>query len=212
MTNLIENVNVNMMEKLKMTYQFVFAGILAAMVGAWLMFPYAAEITGMMYWGIVIVEFIVLFGFMFTKNPWLYYLFTFMTGVTLVPVLASLIGAGMSGVIVQALTLTAVITGGLTYYAGSTTKDYLSMGTVLFWILIGVVVVSIANIFIGSSLLAMGISIVAAVLFSFFIIHDTQQVLYTDITPLDAAMGMYLNILNLFMSLLQILTSVQSDD
>ena len=45
-----------------------------------------------------------------------------------------------------------------------------------------------------------------------FTIHDTQQVLYTDIDPLDAAMGLYLSILNLFVSLLQILGIISSDD
>jgi modulator of FtsH protease len=209
---LISDIRHSGLAKLQETYKFVFMGIVLAMLGAWAMLPYAAEISGWTYWGIVIVEFIVLFIFMFTKNMISYFVFTTLTGVTLVPIISGLMGAGAGGVIVQALLATSVITGGLTYYAGSTTKDYLGMGTVLMWSLLALIVVSIANIFIGSSILGMGISVIAAGLFSLFIIHDTQQVLYTDIEPLDAAMGMYLNILNLFTSLLHILSSTSGDD
>lgn len=139
-------------------------------------------------------------------------LFTLFTGMTLVPILAKFVNAGAADVIVLALVGTAILTGGLTYYAGSTTKNFLSMGQILFYILIGVVIMGVVNIFIGSSILALLLSIVTMILFSFFIIHDTQQVLYTDIEPLDAAMGLYLSILNLFVSLLQILGIIDSDD
>ena len=207
---LVSDITTQGMGKLKLTYQYVFMGIVAAMMGAWLMFPYATEISGGVYWGLVIAEFAVLFWFMFTKNIVSYFTFTLLTGITLVPILAHYIGIGAGGAVVQAFMGTAVITGGLTFYASTTDKNYLSMGQTLFWILLGLVVMMIANIFIGSSLLATGLSMAAVVLFSFFIIHDTQQVLYTDIEPLDAAMGIYLDILNLFTHLLHLLGG--SDD
>lgn len=205
MTNMISNIDVNGMAKLKTTYLFVFFGVLTAMLGATLMFPYASMITGWPFWGIVILEFIVLFAFMWKTHLVTYLVFTTLTGITLIPILAHFVNAGMSGVVLQALVGTTVITGLLTLYASTTTKNYLSMGQILFYILIGVVVVSLVNIFIGSSILSLIISIVTMVLFSFFIIYDTQQVLYTDIDPLNAAMNLYLDILNLFSSLLQIL-------
>jgi FtsH-binding integral membrane protein len=49
------------------------------------------------------------------------------------------------------------------------------------------------------------------ILFSFFIIVNTQEVLYTDIEPLDAACSLYLDILNMFIALLNILTSFSKD-
>lgn len=205
MTNMISNIDVNGMAKLKTTYLFVFFGVLTAMLGATLMFPYASMITGWTFWGIVALEFIVLFAFMWHTHLVTYLVFTTLTGITLIPILAHFVNAGMSGVVLQALVGTTVITGLLTLYASTTTKNYLSMGQILFYILIGVVVVSLVNIFIGSSILSLIISIVTMVLFSFFIIYDTQQVLYTDIDPLNAAMNLYLDILNLFSSLLQIL-------
>ena len=55
------------------------------------------------------------------------------------------------------------------------------------------------------------ISSIAVVLFSFYIIVDTQEVLYTDIEPIDAAMNIYLDILNIFVSLLNILGILEKD-
>ena len=212
MTNVINDISVYNMHRLKETYKYVFYGILTAMLGAFLLFPYAASITGLTFWGLVIAEIAILIWFMFRKNIGTYLLFTLFTGMTLVPILAKFINVGAADVIVLALVGTAVLTGGLTYYAGSTTKNFLSMGQILLYILIGVVIMGLVNIFIGSSILALFLSIVTMILFSFFIIHDTQQVLYTDIEPLDAAMGLYLSILNLFVSLLQILGIINSDD
>lgn len=212
MTNVINDISVYNMHRLKETYKYVFYGILTAMLGAFLLFPYAASITGLTFWGLVIAEIAILIWFMFRKNIGTYLLFTLFTGMTLVPILAQFVNAGAADVIVLALVGTAILTGGLTYYAGSTTKNFLSMGQILFYILIGVVIMGLVNIFIGSSILALFLSIVTMILFSFFIIHDTQQVLYTDIEPLDAAMGLYLSILNLFVSLLQILGNINSDD
>ncbi len=212
MTNVINDISVYNMHRLKETYKYVFYGILTAMLGAFLLFPYAASIVGITFWGLVIAEIAILIWFLFRKNIGTYLLFTLFTGMTLVPILAQFVNAGAADVIVLALVGTAILTGGLTYYAGSTTKNFLSMGQILFYILIGVVIMGLVNIFIGSSVLAMLLSIVTMILFSFFIIHDTQQVLYTDIEPLDAAMGLYLSILNLFVSLLQILGIISSDD
>lgn len=194
-----------MMKKLGDTYKFVFAGLVLATIGSWVAMPLAASLTGFAFWGLVILEFVVLFGFIFTKHPALFYTFTAITGVTLVPVLDKFITAGAGFVIVQALTITAVIVGGLTMYALTTKKNFLGYGTVLLWALVGVIVLAVINMFIASSLLSLMISGVTAVLFSFFIIHDTQQVIHTDIEPIDAAMGMYLNILNMFTSILNLL-------
>lgn len=208
---LVSDITTEGMGKLRLTFQFVFFGILGALLGAVLVMPYAAEITGGTYWGLVIAEFAVLFAFFFYQNIITYLTFTFLTGVTLVPVLAHYLSAGAGDAIVTALLGTTMITSGLTFYASTTKKNYLGIGQILFWLLLALIVMMIANIFIGSSLLALGLSYVAVVLFSFFIIHDVQEVLYTDISPLQAAMGIYLDILNLFVHLLHIL-GVGGDD
>ena len=69
----------------------------------------------------------------------------------------------------------------------------------------------ILNIFFGNSIFSLIISSITVVLFSFYIIVHTQEVLYTDIEPLDAAMNIYLDILNIFVSLLNILGILEKD-
>jgi modulator of FtsH protease len=202
----ITNISEAGMARLKETYQYVFMGIVVAMIGAWATLPMATQITGWTFGGLVILEFAVLFAFFYWRNIVTYLTFTLLTGITLVPVLNKYLSAGMGDVVAQAFLLTAIITGGLTYYASTTKNNFLGIGNILFWILIGIIIVSVINLlFIGSSFFSLCISYVVVILFSFFIIHDTQEVLYTDIHPLDAAMGLYLDILNMFISLLNIL-------
>lgn len=209
---IISNITSRGMERLKATYQYVLLGIVAAVIGVFIGLPLATAISGATYWMIVIAEFAVLFWFMFRPSIVSYLIFTALTGLTLVPVLAGLLSAGAGYVILNALLGTGVIVLGLTHYATTTDKNYLGMGNILMYILIGVIVISLINIFIiGSSILSLGISIGTMVLFSFFIIYDTQQVIKTDIDPLQAAMNLYLDILNMFVSLLNIFMSFGDD-
>ena len=208
---IISNITSRGMERLKATYKYVLLGIVTAIVGVFIGLPLAGAISGATYWGLIIAEFAVLFWFMFRPSMVNYLIFTALTGLTLVPVLAGLLSAGAGYVILNALLGTAVMVLGLTHYATTTDKNYLGMGHILMYILIGVIVISLINIFfIGSSILSLGISIGTMVLFSFFIIYDTQQVIKSNIYPLQAAMNLYLDILNMFLALLNIFSF--SDD
>ena len=197
--------------KLKLTYMYVALGIFCAIIGLSIALPYASVFSTGVFIGIVILEFAALFLFMFKKNVFTYSTFTFLTGVTLVPVISSLLTAGASGIILQAFVGTLLIVCLLTMYTLTTKKDYMSLNTILIYILIGVIVISLINLFIGNSILNLIISVVVMILFSFFIIVNTQEVLYTDIEPLDAACSIYLDILNMFIALLNILTSFSKD-
>ena len=149
---LVSDITTRGMEKLKATYQYVFLGIVAAIVGVFIGLPLVASITGMTYWGLVIAEFVVLFWFIYRPSMVSYLIFTALTGLTLVPVLAGLLSAGAGYVILQALVGTGVMVLGLAHYAATTDKNYLGMGNILMYILIGVIVMSLINIFfIGST-------------------------------------------------------------
>jgi modulator of FtsH protease len=83
----------------------------------------------------------------------------------------------------------------------------------LFIALIILVVGSISNIFIQAPLLQLGIAMVGAVLFSAFILYDTQQIIKGGFsTPVEAAIALYLDFFNLFISLLQILGIFNKED
>ncbi len=191
---------------IKSTYQLFAASCIAGAAGAYAGMGMAATIS-QWYIGLVILEFAMLFGLMFTRNkPGLnmamLFGFTFLTGVTLVPLLAA-VG---SAVAAQAFIMTAVISGGLSLYAMQSTRDFSSWGKPLFIALIILIVGSVVNLFLGSSLLQVMIAGAGALLFSFMIIYDTQKIIQGAFaTPVEAAIAIYLDVLNLFISLLQIL-------
>jgi modulator of FtsH protease len=72
---------------------------------------------------------------------------------------------------------------------------------------------SIINIFLGNSLVAMMISGAVVILFSILVIFDTQNIMRGMYeTPIDGAIALYLDFLNIFIALLQIFGVLNSDD
>lgn len=192
---------------IKQTYQLLTASLIAATGGAFLGITYIKEAS----WTLLILEFAMLFGLFFAKNKpnlalILLFGFTFVSGLTLGPVLNMYIGAGMGNVITQAFLMTSVAFAGLTLFAFNTKRDFSAMGKMLFITLIVVVVASLANLFFHSPVLQLAIAGVGAILFSAFILYDTQNIIRGAYdSPVLAAVALYLDILNLFISLLQIL-------
>jgi len=170
------------------------------------------------YWGAVILEFILLFGLFAIKNKTplnlvLLFAFTFMTGFTLAPTLALFISKNMGYVIGEAFGLTAVAFGALTIFAMNTKRDFTTIGKMLFITLIVLIVASIANIFLHLPMLQLIIASVGAVLFSMFILYDTQNIIQGNVSSeIEAAVSLYLDFLNLFISLLQILGFLNNEE
>jgi FtsH-binding integral membrane protein len=78
--------------------------------------------------------------------------------------------------------------------------------------LIAVIIASIINLFIGSTVLQMVISAIAIVVFLGLTAYDTQQIREavsmedsTGTTEVVGALTLYLDFINLFLSLLQLL-------
>lgn len=196
----------------KKTYQLFAGSLLAATIGAYIGISSFGSIVSQYYIGFVILEFALLFGLMFAKakpglNLLLLFVFTFVTGVTLTPILSRVLGMpGGAAIVAQAFLLTTAIFGIMSVFALRTKKDLASMGKILFVALIVVVVGSLINLFLGSPILQVAIAGIGAILFSIMIAYDTQNIvrgLYDS--PVMAAVSLYLNFLNLFVSLLQIL-------
>ena len=204
---------------MKQTYQLLAASMIAAAAGAYITMPYAE--TVMQYrWFIFGFELFMLFiGLGMTRNkPGLnlaaLFVFTFTTGISLVPLLASLIGMGKGAVIGNAFLMTSVLFGALSLFAINSKSDYSSWGKPLFITLIVVIIASLVNIFILHSPI-MHIVITAGILllFSLFTIYDTQNIAngaYSS--PVDAAVSLYIDFLNMFTTILQLLGIFGSDD
>ncbi|WP_428025337.1 Bax inhibitor-1/YccA family protein [Arcobacter sp.] len=213
-----ETSKVELMSFLKATYQLFAGSLLAATAGAYIGLDMVSTIASW-YWGLVILEFVLLFGLFAVKNKpginlAVLFGFTFVSGLTITPLLASVFAmpAGAS-IVAQAFLMTSVAFGGISMFALTTKRDFSGMGKMLFIALIILVVGSISNIFIQAPLLQLGIAMVGALLFSAFILYDTQQIIKGGFsTPIEAAIALYLDFFNLFISLLQILGIFNSSD
>jgi len=84
--------------------------------------------------------------------------------------------------------------------------DFSKMGTFLLVALITLIVMSIANIFIGLAWLEALLSYAAIILFSGFIMYDTSEIMKGHYENyVQASIGMFLNIVNIFINLVYVL-------
>ena len=131
--------------------------------------------------------------------------FTGLSGLGLGPTLTHYVSLpGGSSTVLTAAVLTTAVTLALTAYVYKTGKDFTRMGGFLFAGLIVVLLASIAAIFVP--VMQAGVSAAAALLFSGFILFDTSRLIRgEEDNYVMAACSMYLNVLNLFLAILQLL-------
>ena len=204
---------------MKQTYQLLAASMVAAALGAYLTMPYV-ETVMQFKWVIFGAEILVLFfGLSMSRgkpglNLAMLFLFTFLSGVSLVPLLASFISLGKGAVIGNAFLMTAVLFGALSLFAINSKSDYSSWGKPLFITLIVVIIASLVNyFFLQSPMMHIVITVGVLLLFGLFTIYDTQNIANGAYdSPVDAAVSLYLDFLNMFTSLLQLLGIVGSDE
>jgi len=138
-------------------------------------------------------------------------LYTFATaeGVTLGLLLQSYLARGLGDIVIDAAATTAAITLAAGAYGLTTRRDLSRLGGILFVGLIGVIVASLLGIVIHLPLLHLGISVVAAMIFTGFLVYDFNRVANTAVASTgDAimmAVAIYLDIYNLFLNLLTVL-------
>ncbi|MEI6042774.1 MAG: Bax inhibitor-1/YccA family protein [Chloroflexota bacterium] len=138
------------------------------------------------------------------------YGFTFVTGLTISPIIHLLTDTGNGGIIIQALGATAGLTVALSFYAWTTKRDFSGFGPYLFVAVIGLVIVGLLNMFFHSAMLQSVIMYAGVLIFSFYLIFDVQRTKNFQNTVGNAialTISIYLDILNLFLFILQILLS-----
>lgn len=129
----------------------------------------------------------------------------FLFGMTLfVPVMMS--GIPMS-LVMTALGMTIALFVILTCCVVFTNKDFSSIGGFLFIALLLLIVVGILNIFIGSPLIALLKSYAAVIIFGAFVLYDTDQIMRGNGTIAQGALSLFLDFINLFLNILNILRS-----
>jgi FtsH-binding integral membrane protein len=168
------------------------------------------------YFMLVIAGFIVLIAlrFMIQKpgiNLFLLYLFTFIEGMALAPIVSAY-AAINSNILGQAFLITAIVAFGLAIYAWTTKRDFTRIGDYLFVGLILLLVVSIIGIFFQSTLVVLVISFFGVAIFSGYVLYYVQRARYmADTMPnaIGLTVSLFITLLNLFLYILQILAILQ---
>ncbi|MEO5331753.1 MAG: Bax inhibitor-1/YccA family protein [Magnetococcus sp. YQC-5] len=206
------NLEASVVTYLKQVYALLASSLIVAVAAGYvgMTLPFAREHP--------IILMLMMFGAMFlafhVKNAATLFLFTGLSGLSVGPVIAYYIGAGMSGVVGQAAFMTGAVFTGLTFHALTTKRDLSMMHGMLFAGLIVVVVGGLINLFLHSTALSFAMSAAGCVIFAGYILYETQQLKAQPwaMAPSVAALSIYLNILNLFMSLLRLLGIMGGDD
>jgi hypothetical protein len=185
------------------------------------------SLLGMIYtnpvvlWGLIIVEFALVFGITGMINR------LSLTTATLMFVAYSVINGAMLSSIFLVYTMNSIgqvffitsATFGVMAFIGYTTKtDLTSMGKILFMALIGMIIATVVNIFVGSTGLQTVTSYLGVLIFVGLTAYDSQKIkhmLYEQEVAdegaqklaLIGALTLYLDFINLFLYLLRIMGS-----
>ncbi len=146
----------------------------------------------------------------------LFLVYAALMGVTLSPIIWSY---GQASVY-KAFASTAVLFGIMSVYGYTTQSDLMSWGKYLFMALIGLIVASVINMFLGSSTMDFVISIFGVLLFTALTAYDTQKIKVMAQDPaiqsdgnallkvsIYGALNLYLDFINLFLYLLRLFGS-----
>ena len=140
----------------------------------------------------------------------LFYLYATLTGITFAPIFLVFSGAA----IVKTFFITSATFGAMAAYGYITKKDLSRMGSILVMCLIGLIVVTIVNIFLNSTMLDWVISFVGVAIFIGLTAWDTQKIKRMAAETVGdenvskvatiGALSLYLDFVNLFLYLLRI--------
>ncbi len=137
----------------------------------------------------------------------LFLLYSALNGATLSVVLLVYTGASVA----LAFVSTAGTFAAMSVYATVTRKDLSSWGSFLFMGLIGIVIASVVNIFLASSMVTFVVSCASVVVFTGLTAYDTQKLRAfaragggTGGVAVNGALALYLDFVNLFLALLRL--------
>jgi modulator of FtsH protease len=200
---------------LRNTYMLLALSLVPTLIGAWLGVTFQLGFMRTNPIISVVLFFAIAFGFFFAiekfKNSGtgvaLLLGFTFFMGVWLSQILqVALSFANGATVIGMAAGMTSVIFFALATLAMTVKKDLSFMGKFLFIGAVVVIVAMLANMFFQIPALHLALSALCVVIFSAFILYDLNRIVMGGETNyISATLALYLDIYNVFVSLLNIL-------
>lgn len=170
--------------------------------------------TGVMKWIVIFAPLLAILAFTFAQERFnktqlqlFLHAFAGLMGLSF----ATIFAVFTMGSIVSAFMGAAVLFGTMTVYGYFTKTNLDSVGKFMFVGLIAIVIASIINIFIGSTVLQMVISALAIIIFLGLTAYDTQQIREivsvggdTGREEVIGALTLYMDFINLFINLLQL--------
>jgi FtsH-binding integral membrane protein len=205
-----------------MLYLYNYTAIGLAISGAVAYFTFASGLMlamGPLMWAFVFAPLVMILAYSFVGHKWsfettrlFYYAFTAVMGVSLSTVFAIY----SLGSIAQVFFITAATFASASLYGYTTKKDISTWGSFLLIGLIGIIIASVVNIFLASSALQFAISIIGVLVFTGLTAYDTQTAKTVFLSgrmdaeetakfAISMALSLYLNFINLFQMLLNLL-------
>lgn len=206
---------------LRNTYWLLALSLIPTVLGAWL--GVATGITRGLGGGLGLIVFLGgAFGFIFaiqkTKDSaagvGVLLAFTFFMGLMLSRMIAMVLGfKNGSGLIMTAFGGTAAVFFVMASLSTIIKRDISGMGK---WLFAGALVVffgAIINVFVGSGIGMMVISMLCIAVFSAYMLYDLKQIIDGGETNyINATLALYLDIFNVFQGLLALLGMTSGDD
>lgn len=198
-----------------MFYGMIVSGLLALFLSTNAFLLNLIFGNAIVYYGLLISQLIIVFGLSGMINKLntvmafaLFTLYSALTGITLTVILLVYSGTLIAGAFMMAASIFGIMA-----VVGYTTKINLSrLGVFFMFAVLGVFAVGIANIFLKSDTLSLVLSYVTILVFGGLTAYDMQRIKEQNAVGMTEnkyaivdALGMYINFINIFLSLLNIL-------
>lgn len=169
---------------------------------------------------LMMVLFVVELVIMFTSRWWrthsplnriLFIAFTFITGVTVAPLIFILsASAAGSTILMQALLATGLMFTATALIGWTTKYDLSHIGGFLMMALIGMIIVGVIGIFLPwGNMMEMIYCGIGVLIFCGYTMYDFQKIKrYPEDAYIDAALALYLDIFNLFLYILRLISAL----
>ncbi len=199
---------------LRNTYLLLAISMVPTVLGAWI--GVASGVMALLSGGLGMAVFLIgAFGFMYaierTKQSGTGVLvllgFTFFMGLMLAPLLSAVLGrANGARLIMTAFAGTGGVFAVMAVLSSVVKRDLSGMGQ---WLFVGALVVlfgGLINLFLGSSAMMLALSTLCVGIFSLYMLYDLKRIIDGGETNyISATLALYLDIYNVFQSLLVIL-------
>lgn len=198
-------------------YGWMFIGLLISFITGYYVSTQPNMIYNIFNRGTLIILILVEFGLCIwlsagiykmqaTTAKILFGLYSFVTGLTL----STIFVAYKLDSIIVVFGITSLMFGVMSLIGMFSNIDLTKIGTILFMGLIGIIIASLINLFIGSQAFDLGIAVIGIIIFTLYIGYDVQKVkvisqtLEEDKAAIICAFDLYLDFINIFIKLLRL--------